>query len=380
MGADDRGGALKVVLVGFGTIAQAKYVPALLKLSSLYDVIAIVEPSAAARALALQRFPAARALAELPGELAELGAFDAGLLLTPPVVRPALTERLLDHGVHVLAEKPLALTAATAVTLALGAVARRRLLMVAQTRRFDPGCAQLVQSLEPGSVTTALAVTLETRWQSIVELAPLARAPDPATEFDRPLGEAELSEISSTLGTDDDRVLRYYRWAIAESLVHDLDLLAYVLGPVSVVEACTLARRDAAISALIRVGDVDVVLQWTLAPGLAGYEQTFQFTGQDRRHTLRYPSPFLPNATARLTVDSAGEEPTGHISVTTVRSYEDPFVRLLEEFAARVAAGDASPASAFDAATALRVGESLVRAHLESRAVEVQPLAIGTAT
>jgi hypothetical protein len=221
------------------------------------------------------------------------------------------------------------------------------------------------------SVTTASAVTLETLWQPIVELAPIARPLNPVVEFDRPVTEIDRHEIVEALGTNDDRVLRYYRWVIVEALVHDIDLLADTLGPATTVEACRFAERGAGLSALVRFGQVQTVMQWSLSPGLGGYEQTFQFVAPDRRHTLRYLSPFLPNTPARLTVDTPGPDMTGHSSMTTVASYEDAFVRLLRTFAARIAIGDVDASSAIAAAHSLHVAEALALAELESGSITV---------
>lgn len=376
---DDHEDALSVAVVGFGAIAQSKYLPALLKLSMSYHVSAVVNPSQPARDMARERFPHAKMFGEIPDDLAELGTIDAALLFTPPGVRPPLVERFLAHGIHVLSEKPLALTANVAAALAQRASECGRLLMVAHTRRFDPGYAALTESLDPAAVTTASAVTLETLWQPIVELAPIARPLNPVPEFERPPSAIDRSEISAALGTDDDRVLRYYRWVVSEALVHDIDLLADALGPATTVEACRFAERGAGLSALVRFGHVQTVLQWSLAPGLGEYEQTFQFAAPERRWTLRYPSPFLLNAPARLTVETAGFEPSGHASTTTVVSYEDAFVRLLRSFAARIGAGDLQPSSAIAATHSMRVAEALAVAELRSGAVPIASAETGIA-
>lgn len=352
---------LRLAVIGFGGIAQSKYTPALLKLTDQFDVRVVVNPSPEPLELAGRRFPEAVLLADLPDDLADLGPLDAALVLTPPFGRPHLVRRLLEANLHVLAEKPLAVTAAAAAELADVAAEHHRLLLVAHTRRSDATFPVLAQHLTGHTVLSAASTTLETPWQPIVELAPLAKPVDQTLEFNRPLPTPEAHEIATALGTADDRALRYYRWVVIESLIHDLDLLATVLGPATSVEACTYADSAIALTGLITFGSTTATVRWVVAHRLSEYQQTFDFICADSRCVLEYPSPFLLNAPARLTVHTAGVNRSGHRAATHVGSYQDGFLRLLAMFAERIRRADVEPDSVRAAVHALRISEALAR-------------------
>jgi predicted dehydrogenase len=123
---------LKVGLVGAGGIAQA-YVQALAGMECAKLV-----------AVADVRGEAARALAEgLGGRAYESHAamlqaekLDAAVVCTPPASHPDICRDLLKKRVHVLCEKPLAITSASAVAMLDAAHASGAKLMMASKFRY----------------------------------------------------------------------------------------------------------------------------------------------------------------------------------------------------------------------------------------------------
>jgi predicted dehydrogenase len=97
---------LRVLLVGAGAIAHTHV--AAIAASKRVALAAVVDP-ALERALALAAtagVPAYRSLAEVPASLdAEIA-----IVCTPPSTHEALVIALLERGLHVLCEKPFALT------------------------------------------------------------------------------------------------------------------------------------------------------------------------------------------------------------------------------------------------------------------------------
>jgi predicted dehydrogenase len=80
----------------------------------------------------------------LAATIGELGvAADACVNVTPPAAHHEVTAAALRAGLPVLTEKPFAATMAEALELSRLARAHQRLLMVAQTRHYEAGLAQL---------------------------------------------------------------------------------------------------------------------------------------------------------------------------------------------------------------------------------------------
>jgi len=123
-----------LVLVGCGTIANA-YVQALAHVASL-QLRAFVDPDPVARETlaAAHRAPAFASLDELWRSGMKPAA---SLVLTPPDTHEALTLQLLQHGVHVLCEKPLAPTIGAAQRMLATARAAGRRLMLGSKFRYS---------------------------------------------------------------------------------------------------------------------------------------------------------------------------------------------------------------------------------------------------
>ncbi|MGN6378392.1 MAG: Gfo/Idh/MocA family oxidoreductase, partial [Gaiellales bacterium] len=117
-------------------------------------------------------------------------------------------------------------------------------------------------------------------------------------------------------------------------------------------------------------GDVACHLSWVDLPGIARYSQEFAFYSPDRRATLRFPSPFLPNMPTELALEG-GVSGTSRAWLTSeTASYEEAFKRELIELHAAIT-GDRDPlTSGDDGLRDLQLGAAIVRAHLERRPID----------
>jgi predicted dehydrogenase len=128
--------ATPVILLGCGAVAQLFYLPSLRALAAAgeLEVVAVVDPSASARAVLHAAFPAATAAADLaiiatpPDALA--------IIATPPRWHAEHALAAFTRGWHVLCEKPMAATAADAARMIAAADSADRLLAVGHYKRF----------------------------------------------------------------------------------------------------------------------------------------------------------------------------------------------------------------------------------------------------
>ncbi len=122
-----------VALVGVGGVCTAFHIPALK--ASRARVVAAADPSPDALARAKNAFPHIRTVAspsELPKEV------DCAVVSSPTTMHAAQAVELLERGIHVLCEKPLACTLGDATTVARTAEKQSRVLQVGYFRRFHP--------------------------------------------------------------------------------------------------------------------------------------------------------------------------------------------------------------------------------------------------
>ena len=82
-----------------------------------------------------------------PGISEAVGLFDAAIVATPTITHEAITTHLLECGVDVLVEKPIADSSAAGERLARLARERARILQVGHLERFNPAVIALEKAL-----------------------------------------------------------------------------------------------------------------------------------------------------------------------------------------------------------------------------------------
>ena len=129
---------LKVSLVGCGAVSRVYYVPALKELETLgqIQVSALFDPNPANLAQIKTAFPGATAVQDFD-ELTRMG-LDLAIVASPPQHHVGQTIQLLQAGLPVLCEKPMALSVAEGKAMVDAAIDAKRLLAVGLVRRFLP--------------------------------------------------------------------------------------------------------------------------------------------------------------------------------------------------------------------------------------------------
>ena len=146
-------GDLELAIIGCGAIADSYYFPVLSADTVARDKVWLVEPSAERREKAAATFGFRRD--QLVGDISELPAkVTAAVNATPSHLHVATTLPLIERGVNVMVEKPLAETADDARQLV--AEAKGRCVLTAnQYRRFCPSyrlARELIAAGEIGEV------------------------------------------------------------------------------------------------------------------------------------------------------------------------------------------------------------------------------------
>ncbi|GAB4153271.1 MAG: Gfo/Idh/MocA family oxidoreductase [Planctomycetota bacterium] len=168
--------AIDLAIVGCGAIAEA-YLEALEGLAGL-RLTAVVETSVRR----LSEFRCAslvRRCASLDQLLDHAHPPAAALVLTPPASHEPLALALLDAGLHVFCEKPLALSSASAERMCSAAARASRRLMMGSKFRYTPDLLTAHSLLAEGLIGEALLfenvfcsrVEMATRWNSRPEIS-----------------------------------------------------------------------------------------------------------------------------------------------------------------------------------------------------------------
>ncbi len=146
------GDSLRVALVGTGGVCTGFHIPALKALRA--HVVAAVDPSKQSLAQAGTLLPRAvlvPSLSDLPKDV------DCAVVSSPTAFHAQQAIELLERGIHVLCEKPLARTASEAEAVVKAAKDHDHVLQVGYTRRFHPSAQYVHDALARGDVGPPLA-------------------------------------------------------------------------------------------------------------------------------------------------------------------------------------------------------------------------------
>ncbi len=149
---------LRVGLVGAGLVGQTQHAFFLWDDRDRFELAALADPSAQVRASLAARYgvPETRERAD---ELFDLG-LDAIVCAAPDAYHHEVTVGALRAGLHVLCEKPLALSVEDCDDIAQLSAERGLVVQVGTMKRYDPSFVRLLELL-PGSVEDVAYITAE---------------------------------------------------------------------------------------------------------------------------------------------------------------------------------------------------------------------------
>src|SRR5262249_44050410 len=124
-----------------------------------FAFVGLADPSASVRAALKERYGLAEVHADLGGLLAS-AKLDALVIAAPDPLHPELATAALEAGLHVLCEKPLALTLAGCDRIAAAGDRSGRVLQVAYMKRHDPAFRRALELL-PKSIESVRFISVE---------------------------------------------------------------------------------------------------------------------------------------------------------------------------------------------------------------------------
>lgn len=144
---------VRIALIGCGGVAQSKYLPALARLKTIWEpveVAAVVEPREAhgRKITAAYR---TRWFADVETML-RAEDVEAAIVLSPDRCHAEHALTCLEHGLHVLVEKPIATSLVDARTMCQAAERADRHLLAVTNKRFSPPYRRAKRCLEAGSL------------------------------------------------------------------------------------------------------------------------------------------------------------------------------------------------------------------------------------
>ena len=336
---------LRTGLIGAGLVGQAEHAFYLWEERERFDFVALADASAAVRASLGARY----GLAELHSDIQGLLAcnLDAVVIAAPDPFHPQLAAAALDSGLHVLCEKPLALTLAGCDQIKAARDRSGKVLQVAYMKRHDPAYRRALELL-PARIEDVKLISVEVNdpdFEPFVAHLPMTWPTDlPAAlrEQSRAANAEQLREAAGTDLSEDGR--RALSGGFLSALVHDVAVVHGILAhlgcalPEQVDHGAWFDEGRGVQLAFGLPGGGRVSMTHLALPGVPDYTERITIYCADRIIELTFPSPYLRHLPTRLTLRRGD----GHALETQEHrlSYEDAFREQLRAFHA-AACGEA---------------------------------------
>jgi predicted dehydrogenase len=156
------GKEMRFGLVGCGQVVQDLHLPAWSAIPEA-RLVAICDPSQNALDAVSRRVPAARCYISFDDFLSENGDLSFVILATPGSTHSSLAQKILEKGINLLCEKPLALNAAEAHWMCARADETGAMLTAIHNYRFKENTQQALSAMRKGHLGDIVAVNLKFR-------------------------------------------------------------------------------------------------------------------------------------------------------------------------------------------------------------------------
>jgi len=329
---------LRVGLVGAGLVAQAEHAFYLWEDQDRFNFVGVADASPSVRAAVGERYNLKERHADLKGLLT--GDIDAVVIAAPDAFHPELAIAALDAGLHVLCEKPLALTVRGCDGIAAARDRAGAVVQVAYMKRHDPAYLRALEFL-PERVEDVKLISVEVNdpdHEPFVDHLPMTwprDIPDHLRDKARALTAEQLQEAAGVAA--DEFATRALSNGFLSALVHDVAVVHGMLahmGSELPIEAARGALFDEGRGVELGFklpggGRVSMThLNLTTVPDYTE-RITVYCTGQIIE--LTFPSPYLRHHPTKLSVRRGG----GTHALTTCdyrASFEEAFRNQLRAF------------------------------------------------
>jgi predicted dehydrogenase len=350
---------LKVGVVGCGLIAQVMHLHYLRELSEQFEIAALCDVSSEPRDQCARDYQIGFTCADWRDLLDR--KLDALLILTSGSHAP-IAVAALEAGLHLLVEKPMCFSVAEGHAMIAAARRAQRVLMVAYNKRYDPAFVRFAADAHRMEDLRLVRVTtLEAPFLPYVAHYRLHKAAALPNAIQTAFAQDNTKRIAAAIGDVDPLSARAYHLVLLDSLVHEFNVVRGILGEPDRLEFADV--NDNCLTAVLRFGPTQCVLNWVDLPGIARYAMEFAFFAPASRLTLGFPSPFLRSAPTIL-IREGGEIGTARSWQTEeITSYEESFRQELIHFHECVTTGQVPMTSAEDALHDVALCQSVIDAH-----------------
>ena len=334
---------LRVGLVGAGLVGQASHAPILWDERARFEFVAVADASPTVRRAVADRYGVPNACARLEDALA-LG-LDAVVIAVPDPAHRNAVVTALHAGVHVLCEKPLAVSLAECDEIL---VAREEhVVQCGYMKLYDPAVERMVERLTHGPAELVyLSIEVNDPDQApFVDHLGIVTGQDVPQSLIEETRRRGREAAREALGAEPDPAQARAFEAYLGALVHDVSLAHHLLrslgmrAPFPIADAAYFDGGRGVSLAWTLPGDGRAHLEHLNLPAVADYRERVTAYCRDRILELTFPSPYLRHHPTRLVERRSDGTVTGLETIDVRVSFEEAFRNELRAFHAAITTG-----------------------------------------
>lgn len=293
---------LRIGIVGCGEVTQIIHLPALAQMPAEYEVTALCDVSEKVLAAVAARQPAASTYTDYR-DLVSANDVDAVLIANPHAYHTTVAIAALQHGKHVMIEKPMSMTLAEADALAEAERTSGRIVQVGYMRRHAGAFVEAVKLIESErqNIRFARVHDFIGANQIIIDDTSMVvrdrNLPDASVRELKALNEGKLFEA---IGTTDPALTRAYSLLLGLSS-HDISAMRELLGRPQRVLNATQRLGGLCITATFDYGHF-VCEFATGVDQIPRFDAFLEVYGEHRITRVDYDTPYIRNIPAQLTI------------------------------------------------------------------------------
>ncbi len=327
---------LRVGLIGLGEVAQIVHLPIIEALATRYELVAVCDISPSLLDHVGNRYGVEKRYDDAL-EMIRTETLDCVFVLNSDEYHAECVVAALDHGVHVLVEKPMCLSPREADQIIAARDRSGKVVMVAYMRRFAPAFTEAVERLpDLGRITYARVHDIIGQNRLIIDQTATVFRPDDIPQEaveDRWARGSEL--VREALGDVPEELAWTYRLLCGLGS-HDLSAMRELLGRPLRVLAARQWRKGGFIVALLDYGDFVVTYETGVDVQLR-FDAHIEVFGETGSLKVQYDTPYVRHLATTLVSDRTVGD-TYERSV--VRPHlKDPYTHELEYFHEMVTTG-----------------------------------------
>lgn len=341
---------LRLGVIGLGEVAQVVHLPVLSALPDLFEVRSACDLSPDLVREVGDRFGIPRRYGS-SSELIAAADIDAVLIVTSDEYHADAVVEALEHGLHVLVEKPMCLSPREAEAIIAARDRSGATVMVGYMRRYAPAfleAKKLLPSL--GKINYARVHDIIGRNRLIIDQAAHVVRP---TDLPGAALQARYARgrtlVTDAIGDVSPAVANAYRLLCGLGS-HDLSALRELLGPPKEIHAARQWQDGGFITALLGYDDFVVTYETGVDEQLR-FDAHLEVFGQTASFRVQYDTPYVRHLPTTLVI----EQTVGDAITQSERRphLKDPYTHEWEYFHRCVTSGEAPKSSPEDFLTDL---------------------------